>query len=230
MINPTSGKEPSVLMALGVLIGLSLNAAATPGNFSFAGSFSADDDVQLFSFTVNGSAAVRLISYSYGGGTQANGTVVARGGFDPILALFDASGLLVGENDDAGSALTGACGSGLVTPDAVTNEEWDTCLELTLAAGAYQAAVMQYNNFALGPKLSDGFSYTRSPTFTADAGCTNGRFCDVSDVAAGNNRSERWALDILNVERATLIPEPAPFAYLTLGLAGVAFHRRRTSI
>lgn len=52
MINPTSGKKPSVLMALGVLIGLSLNAAATPGNFSFAGSFSADDDVQLFSFTV----------------------------------------------------------------------------------------------------------------------------------------------------------------------------------
>ncbi len=224
----SSFKKVSAALALGVVLGMSFSAAAAPTNFSFAGSFSADDNVQLFNFTANGASAVRLISFSYGGGTQSNGNVVARGGFDPILALFDSAGVLIGQNDDAVSGTTGACGSGVVTPDAVTGEEWDTCLDLVLAAGTYQVAVMQYDNFALGPNLANGFTRTGSPNFTAGiGGCTNGQFCDVSGEPAGNNRTNQWAFDILNVEQANQVPEPTTLILAALGIAGLGFSRRR---
>jgi hypothetical protein len=78
-------------------------------NFSFTGTFGADDDVQLFSFTTDGSSTVTLRSYSYAGGTQADGNVMSHGGFDPGMTLFDATGLRIGkddDNDDDGEVVT----------------------------------------------------------------------------------------------------------------------------
>lgn len=209
----------SAVLACALGLGFSLNASAVPANFSFTGSFTADDNIQLFGFTTDGSSTVRLISYSYGGGTQSNGNVVSAGGFDPILALFDSTGGLVGQNDDSGSG----CGSGVVSADPSTGEEFDTCIDLPLAAGNYTVAVMQYDNFAIGPNFSDGFFVTASPTFTAVFGCSNGQFCDFT----GDNRNNFWAFDILNVEQAALIPAPATLALLGLGLAGLGLGRRR---
>ena len=93
--------KTSATLAFALGLGISFNANAIPTNFSFAGTFGDDDDVQLFNFTANGASTVSLVSFSYAGGTQANGNVVVRGGFDPILALFDSSGALVGQNDDS---------------------------------------------------------------------------------------------------------------------------------
>jgi len=56
---------------------------------------------------------------------------------------------------------------------------------------------MQYDNFALGPNLSNGFTYVAEPNFTS-GWCSSGQFCD----ATGNNRQSDWAFDILNVEFA----------------------------
>ena len=92
------------LKVIAVAAGLLASAAAmaAPTNYSFAGSFATDDEVQMFNFTANGSSTVALISYGYAGGTQANANVVVRGGFDPILALFNTTtGAYVGQNDDA---------------------------------------------------------------------------------------------------------------------------------
>ena len=200
---------------------ISFNASAAT-NFSFTGTFSADDDVQLFNFTVAGPSTVSLLSYGYGGGTQqdVNANVVLAGGFDPILALFDNTGLLIATNDDDTS--------GTVNADPITTFEWDTFLTTDLLAGDYIVAVMQYDNRpgtnTIGATLlSDGFKYTDDPFFTAVlGGCSNGQFCDTG----GNNRTNEWAFDVLNVESATqVVPVPAAawlFGSGLIALVGIA--------
>jgi PEP-CTERM motif len=86
---------------------------------------------------------------------------------------------------------------------------------------------MQYDNFALGPNLAAGFTYSGAPNFTAAFGCSNGQFCDVSGNSAGNNRTNAWAFDILNVESAAPIPEPSMLALVGLGILGIGRRRRR---
>lgn len=133
-------------VALGVL--LCLPGLALADNFSFTGTFAADDDVQLFNFTVGASSTVTMITKSYAGGTLADGTVISAGGFDPILSLFDSTGSLIGANDD---------GSFDVGIDPVTGRRFDTFLQLVLATGDYMVAVSQFNNFVIGTNLSNGF-------------------------------------------------------------------------
>lgn len=198
----------------------SLICTANAATFSFTGTFGADDEVQLFNFSVGATSNITLRTWSYAGGVQADGNVVAAGGFDPILALFDSSGVLIGQNDDGGCAL--------VPADPNTGMCWDTFLTASLAAGDYMVALMQSNNFANGPNLSDGFARTGQPFFTAASGCSNGQFCDVSG-GSGNNRTNFWAFDILNAVSASTPPEvPLPAAaWLFLAGAGALAALRR---
>ncbi len=204
-------------VALGVL--LCLPGLALADNFSFTGTFAADDDVQLFNFTVGASSTVTMITKSYAGGTLADGTVISAGGFDPILSLFDSTGSLIGANDD---------GSFDVGIDPVTGRRFDTFLQLVLATGDYMVAVSQFNNFVIGTNLSNGFQQTGDPTFTSSFGCSNGQFCDVT----GDNRTNAWAFDVLNVNSASTpggpaIPEPSTILLFGSGLAGLIGWRLR---
>jgi hypothetical protein len=202
--------------------------AATPAqadNFSFTGNFSQDDNVQLFNFVVGAPSNVTLRTWSYAGGVNAAGATIARGGFDPILALFDATGALLGQNDDGGC--------GLVAAD-ITGRCWDTFFTASLGAGNYTVGVMQYDNFANGPNLSNGFSRSGQGNFTPGmSGCaaSQNSFEDVSTTAACG-RDNHWAFDILNVAEAVQtggVPEPATWAMLLLGFAmvGGALRSRR---
>ena len=190
-------------------------------NFSFTGTFAHDNDVQLFNFTVGATSNVTVRSWSYAGGTNAAGTTIAEGGFDPILAVFNSSGVLIGQNDDGGSS---------VSADAVTGQRWDTFLQITnLAAGSYTASVMQYDNFANGPNLSDGFREDGNISFTQRlTGQTSGNFWDVTD----HERDSHWAFDILNVAQASTVssvPEPSTMIVALGGVAaglGVCWRRR----
>jgi len=196
--------------------------AAKADSFSFTGSFAGDSDVQLFNFSVGTTSSVTLLTYSYAGGTNAAGTVIPRGGFDPILALFDSSGARINQNDDGGSN---------VPADSVTGAHFDTFLQSTLAPGNYTVSVMQYNNFANGPNLSNGFSAAGS-TFTSIFNCSNGQFCDVN----ANNRNNHWAFDILNVdsgEQVSGVPLPAAFPLFAAGLGALGFlswRRKRKAV
>lgn len=218
----------SVPRLTGALTGLAVTAAllfgaapASAANFSFTGTIAQDDTVQFFNFSVGAASTVTLLTYSYAGGVQADGNVVAQGGFDPILSLFDAStGLLINSNDDGLSSQVGT--------DIITGFTFDTFLQSALGIGTYTVAVSQFDNFAIGPFLINGFLQTGSPNFTASFGCSNGQFCDVG----GFNRTNSWAFDVLNVNSAVVVPPsvipiPAALPLFLTGLAGLGFIARR---
>ena len=84
------------LKTIATIFALSLvTSVASAADFSFTGNFAHDNDVQQFNFSVGSLSSVSLRSWSYAGGTNAAGQQIARGGFDPILALFDANGPFV---------------------------------------------------------------------------------------------------------------------------------------
>jgi len=187
-------------------------------DFSFTGNFTNDNDVQLFNFSVGAPSTVTLRTWSYAGGTNAAGQVIARGGFDPILALFGSTGGFINKNDDGGSD---------VPADSGTGARFDTYFSSLLIAGNYQVSVMQYNNFANGPNLSDGFEQDGNINFTAafPPGHT-GFFWDLTS----DQRDSHWAFDILGVNQASQggqVPEPATMLLLGSGLIGLAGYGRK---
>ena len=174
---------------------------------SFQSQLTRDDQVQLFTFSLDAFSLVSVRTWSYAGGVNANGVPIARGGFDPVLSLFHGSGLLLARDDDNDFGL------GYVLPDRVTGNAWDAYLEIELDPGSYTVAISQYDNVALGPSLSDGFARAGEGNFTG------GPFLD----REGNPRSGRFALDI------TVIPEPGTGVLLLpalLPLAGIFLRRR----
>jgi PEP-CTERM motif-containing protein len=204
------------------LSAVSFCGAAGAVDFSFTGSFVQDDNVQLFNFAVASSSTVTLRTWSYAGGTNAAGADIARGGFDPILALFDGAGVFIDENDDGPS--------GTVATD-LSGAAFDTYLSVVLDAGAYTVSVTQYDNFATGPNLANGFDRAGDGNFTAAFGCGAPQFCDLSGSSAYSQRDGHWAFDILNVNTALVVPEPETYALLLagLGLLGFAARRRKAA-
>jgi hypothetical protein len=216
---------------VGISVGFFALIAASSSQaaiFSFEGNFASDDDIQLFNFVVGATSQVTLRTFSYAGGTNGEGELVQGGGFDPILALFDSSGELIDRNDDDNT--------GSVPTDAATGRQFDTLFSASLAAGTYTVAVTQFDNEAIGPLLSSGFSQSGAGNFTASFGCSQRFFCDVT----GSNRNSSWAFDIAGVETASLpgttpppptpteVPVPAGFVLLGSAIAGlVAVSRRR---
>jgi len=63
-----------------------------PGGPSFTDADYAQWAAVVRSFQVSSPSAMTAISFSYGGGTNGQGAVIAQNGFEPYLSLFDASG------------------------------------------------------------------------------------------------------------------------------------------
>ena len=188
---------------------LLVSGSASAADFSFTGNFTNDNEVQEFNFSVAGSPSdVTLRTWSYAGGTNVAGAVISRGGFDPIVTLFDGTGNLISYNDD-----------GHLVTDPQTGLGYDSLLTQNLSAGNYTATLTQFDSFAVGPLLSDGFRGI-DPLFSNFDG-----------------RDSHWALDIQNVNAAAVgasyvsavspVPEPESYALLLAGLGLVSLVARR---
>jgi hypothetical protein len=210
-----------VVVQLGLLKVFALiivaGSLATAADFSFTGSLAADDAMQLFRFTLTSASTVTVRTYSYAGGTTQADAIVPRGGFDPVLGLFDSAGVLINENDD---------GYANVSTDAITGQPWDSYLYTTLAAGTYTVSLTQYDSFPNGPNLSNDFSGAGKFKFTGGFNCSNGGFCD----RTGDNRTANWEMDVLGAITATTVPEPGLPALLITGIVFIsALHLRKRS-
>jgi hypothetical protein len=183
-------------------------------DFALTTTFDNDNDVQLVDFTIDSARNITLFSSSWD-----------DGGLDPIMGLWDANGDLIWEQDDIGS--TGSIFSNGVEYDY---GRWDSNFTQFLGSGSYTVSVGQYNNFANGYNLADGFRYDDpgDENFTAQFGCTQGSFCGVS--GQNDNRTNSVTFHILGADSLRTVPEPGTVVgILAVGLGSAAVRRTKKS-
>lgn len=189
---------------------------AQADNYTLSGTFARDDNLGLWAITMPASGTFSVRSLGYAGGVDTDGVTQPAGGFDTMAFLFNAAGVLVAQSDD---------GVGVAT-DPVTGLASDAAFSLTLAAGTYTLALTQYDNVPVGA-LPAGFSRDGAGNFTPSisVGCAAPAFCDSSGAA----RSGAWVLTLSGPTAVTPVPEPAAWALMLAGCAGLVAWRRRSA-
>jgi hypothetical protein len=173
----------------------------------FSPPFTAADYAQwaavVRTFHVGSTSAMDAITFSYGGGVNGNGGVIAEGGFEPYLSLFDGSGAFLNS-----TFLGTTCPAG-----ANTNSTSGFCFDVqlnggTLAPGDYQIAISAFENLSFAENFGTGN--------LADGFTGLGNLGDGEDL--------HYAFDVI-LSPASPVPEPS-FAFLLVGGIAICLFRR----
>jgi hypothetical protein len=144
-------------------------------------------------FNVPVTSQMSAITFSYGGGVNGNGTVIAPNGFEPYLSLFDPSGTFL-----ASTFFGTTCPVGANT-NSTTQQCYDVGLDGgVLSPGTYSIAISAFENLSFAENTGSG---TLADGFTG-----------LGNLAPGEDL--HYAFDVV-LKDASPIPEPATF-YLTV--------------
>lgn len=162
-------------------LGCTLGASNSDGDFAQWAAVVRD-------FNVSTTSVMQAITFSYGGGTNGQGTVIPQGGLEPYLSLFNSSG------DFLASTFFGTtCPAG-----AQTNTISHQCLDVllnggALAAGNYQIALSAFENLSLAENLG--------------AGTLTDGFTGLGNLAASEDL--HYAFDVILTPQVAPVPEPS---------------------
>jgi len=174
------------------------------------GAGNSDSDYAQFAavvkdFTVSTTSTMDATTFSYGGGVNGASMVIAQGGFEPYLSLFDATGNFLASTFPPGS---------VCPPGANTNTSSLQCLDVrlnggTLAPGAYQIAISAFENMSFAENSGSG---TLADGFTG-----------LGNLASGEDL--HYAFDV-DLNSTSAVPEPAT-GTLTCGIVVYLVSRKR---
>lgn len=210
----------------------STNCAAVDTNVSnpgldavvntFDGTFTADDNIQVFEIDVTApDTTLTIQSFGYGGGTDLAGNVISippnspdpdvpLAGMATTFSLYSSSGTWLG------NSLATGCGLGQTNPN--TGDCYDASLTAVVGVGTDYLVLTENNNFSNGGNLFTSadvnplsFNMGGTGNFTSEfaAGFCAAPFCDPQ----GNQTNGDYSLDI-----AASVPEPSSFTLVALGL------------
>jgi hypothetical protein len=176
----------------------------------FAGSVNAAD----FSFTGNFTDDDQVQEFNFNVGSASDVTLRTwsyGGGMNAEGSAIEGNGFL------PIVSLFNADTGRLIAYTDLTGNSSDSLIPVSLTGGNYIATVTQYDSFPTNYSLSEGFDGSFNTDF--------------------EGYDPHWALDILNVENASLgasyispspIPEPETYAMLLAGLGLLRWRMRRT--
>lgn len=179
------------------------NAAVT--THQFTGNFNTGNDVFTYNFTLTEDTLATFETFGYAGGTLADGTSVADGGFDSTLTLFGPTTLFP-------TPVTSATGDDVEDRESASSEfSWDDLITLTLAPGNYTIALSQFDN--------EWDNNTQSWTGSAD---------DTFIDSGYFQRTSAYALQV-TLEPAP-VPVPAAMWLFGSGLFGLLWNVKRKQV
>jgi hypothetical protein len=202
------------------VVGLLVTGSTFADTVSYTGTLSSPEDSWETNATLSAAGTLTLQTWGFGGGTNAAGTVMPAGGFDPFVGVFDSSGDLIQGTSDVLSNYTSFAGcppAGLVTIGSVPGNCGDITMSLPLAAGTY--TVLLSDAEYIPNAIFDSPSYGNLSEGFTDL--TGGAFQTCVDLNDCNNDTAKWALDVTTPGGVTATPEPGSLAVCGLGLMAI---------
>jgi len=200
---------------------MALAGSAFASTISYTGTLSSPEDVFETSATLNSAGTLTLQTWGFGGGTNAAGTSIPAGGFDPFVGVLDAGGNLIQGTSDSLTnypSFMGCPPAGTVTIGSVPDNCGDIKMSLALGAGTYSILLTDADYF---PTAITGTPYGNLGEGFTDF--TGGAFplTTCADLSDCNNDTANWALDVTTTTTSGIaaIPEPGSLSVCALVFA-----------